>query len=267
MHPNTEISTFPVLGTILSHGFMVCGYLPVKIAFPIIATLFCGMDVQIPNAILVESFIDYIGTHEKSIIQECVLFKGSSFTSTIQDKVIDVLSRFGCTDIPTPSNIRKLIIDLARHHLLGRPLGVLYTLHSGIPTVYHGFLNKFSVIELFELYKVLNATPSSVLEVVDEPVTVNSAQNRVFGYLKTYIRGSKQEELRLFLRFVTGSSVLLAKHIVISFNNLTGLARRPISHTCNCMLELPINYSSYPEFELELSRILKNEMSWFMDAV
>ena len=172
---------------------MVCGYLPVKIVIPIIATLFCGMDVQIPDAIIVESFIDYISPDERSIMQEGVSFKEIMYTSTLQDKHIDVLSRFGCTNIPTSSNIRKLIVDLARHHLIRKTLGVLYTLHSGISTCYHNFLKSFSVIDLFELNKHLNATPSSVLEVIDEPLTVNSAQNRVFGYLKTFLRNSRQE--------------------------------------------------------------------------
>ena len=54
-----------------------------------------------------------------------------------------------------------------------------------------------------------------------------------------------QEELTCLLRFVMGSSALMATKISVSFNNLSGIARRPISHTCNCVLELSTNYSSY----------------------
>ena len=79
-------------------------------------------------------------------------------------------------------------------------------------------------------------------------------KDRVFHYLKTYIRGCKQEELHLFLRFMTGSSVLIGKKL---FNSLSGLGRRPISHTCDSNLELPINYSSFPEFELNKECIEK----------
>ena len=87
--------------------------------------------------------------------------------------------------------------------------------------MYHNFLKSFSVIELFEIYKAMNATPLSVLQAIDEPVVSNSAQNRVFGYLKNFVRNSRQEDLKLFLRLVTGSSVMVAKHITVSFNNLT----------------------------------------------
>ena len=61
--------------------------------------------------------------------------------------------------------------------------------------------------------------------------------------------------------------VLLTKKITISFNNLTGLARRPISHTCDCNLKLPVSYTTYPEFELEFTKVLTSEVSWAMDAV
>ena len=91
---------------------------------------------------------------------------------------------------------------------------------------------------------------------------MNPAEDRVFGFLLAFIGNMRWSELRLFLRFVTGSSVLLAKKIKVSFNNLTGLARRPISHTCDCTIELPISYATYPEFELEF---LTSEVSWAME--
>jgi len=42
----------------------------------------------------------------------------------------------------------------------------------------------------------------------------------------------------VFLRFVTGSSVCMTWPIHIKFNTLSGYGRRPISHTCGCVLEL-----------------------------
>ena len=95
---------------------------------------------------------------------------------------------------------------------------------------------------------------------------MNSAEDRVFGFLLTFIGSIKQNELRQFLRFVTGSSELLAKQILVSFNSLTGLARRPISHTCDCQIELPVSYATYPEFESEFMKVLASELSWEMDA-
>ena len=79
---------------------------------------------------------------------------------------------------------------------------------------------------------------------------MNSAEERVYSYLVTFV-GNMNDELRLFIRFVTSSSVV----VKISFNNLSGLARCPISHTCDCGLELSIAYSTFPEFEKEFAKV------------
>ena len=269
VHPNSEISTFSVLGTILAHGFIVCGFLPVRIAFPVLAAIFHGPNVEVPDTILLESFVDYLSCHESSLIHEAIKLgeKGTSFSSHMQADLINTLSRLGCTEIPSFSNIKRLVITISKHLLVNKPLGTLYTLRSGVPIPYHNFLKQFSIQKLFELYKALNATSASVLRLIESPEDMNFAEDRVFRYLLTFVGSAKTDQLRFFLRFVTGSSVLIDERITISFNNLTGLARRPISHTCDCGLELPISYATYPEFEFEFSKILSHEMSWVMDAI
>lgn len=82
-----------------------------------------------------------------------------------------------------------------------------------------------------------------------------------------YITNMTEEEIRCFLRFVTGSAVLTSKKIIVTFNSLSGIQRRPIAHTCDCVLELPTSYSSYPEFEHEFAVLMPDEMSWTMDSI
>ena len=69
----------------------------------------------------------------------------------------------------------------------------------------------------------------------------------------------QNEEVRRFLRFTTGSAVLITEKITISYNSLTGFSRRPIAHTCGCVLELPSSYTSYLKFEQEFTSILTND--------
>jgi hypothetical protein len=157
MHPGTPVSTFPVLGTILSHGFMSCGFLPVKIAFLVLAALFCGMDVAIPDAIVMESFIDYISSYDRDTIKEAmqVGIQAKLFSEPLRSSLINILSVYGCTEMPTPANFRRLVDEVARFVLINKPLGIIYTLHSGIPTIYHGFFSQFSLEKWFDFYKAL----------------------------------------------------------------------------------------------------------------
>lgn len=43
-------------------------------------------------------------------------------------------------------------------------------------------------------------------------------------------------------------------------------SRRPIAHTCGCMLEIPNNYSSYVELRNDFNAVLNAEI-WAMDIL
>ena len=78
------------------------------------------------------------------------------------------------------------------------------------------------------------------------------------------------EDLHHLMRFITGSSVCSESKISIQFNGLTGLARRPIAHTCDCTLELPTAYCNYDDFYEEFCSILaqtSNDFAWRIDVL
>ena len=55
----------------------------------------------------------------------------------------------------------------------------------------------------------------------------------MYCWLSPYY-GRQHEDLCHFMRFVTGSCVCITPEIRITLNSLSGLARRPIAHTCDC---------------------------------
>ena len=61
-----------------------------------------------------------------------------------------------------------------------------------------------------------------------------------------------------------------AGQITVIFNGLSGLGRRPIAHTCDCSLELPLSYINFNDFEKEITAILSKTnggYSWRMDGI
>lgn len=224
VHAQVDMSLFPVLGSILVHGFMTCDFLPVRIVFPVIAGVLLGPDVKISDEILLDTFMDYISVHERSIFQEAleVASKSSSSLTPFVPKLIDILSRFGCRRIPTANNIQQLIIDVARYEFSVKTVAATHAMRVGVPTIYSGFWENFTTEELFTLYKALTATPSSVLRMILEPVAMNVAEERVYGYLISFVGNLRLEELRLFLRFITGSSVCIDKKIEVTSLVLLG---------------------------------------------
>lgn len=60
---------------------------------------------------------------------------------------------------------------------------------------------------------------------------------------------------------------MLDKAIHVTFNGLSGFARRTISHTCSCLPELPTTYETYPNFVSEFDKVLHSDCSWAMEAI
>lgn len=128
--------------------------------------------------------------------------------------------------------------SVAKHEFLVKPLGAIYAMNRGIPVQHASFWKDFEIDSFMQVYLQSSATASSVLKIIKEPDSLDAAQFVVFGYLLQYVGNMKNSEARNFLRFVTGSSALVGEDIKITFNGLSGLSRRPIAHTCNCVLEL-----------------------------
>lgn len=49
LHPSVDMSSLPCLGTILSHGYLLCGFLPTQIAFPVLASILLDSAAKIPK--------------------------------------------------------------------------------------------------------------------------------------------------------------------------------------------------------------------------
>lgn len=270
VNPHADFNRYTVLGTILAHGFMACGFMPIRLAFPVIAYTLLGCNVKIPDTVVIDAFIDYISTYESSIFQEALQVSkkpGAIFLPQLKASLVDILGNRGCMEIPTANNIRKLITEVSKYELITKPLGALQSLRAGVPTYYHPFFQDFSVQNLYDLYRSLNATHESVLCILKVSDEIDANQSRVFSYLKTFIGNLNPQDLSNFLRFTTGSSVMIDQKISVTFNTLCGLAQRPISHTCSCVLELPATYTTYPSFADDFLTILRSEVAWPMQAI
>ena len=238
------------LGKILSHGYLQCGFLPLRIAFPTLATMLLGTTVHIPSTFLVSTFIDSINSYEQGLLQAGLNAK-SDFSQDLQVKLVAIVSRFGGHELPTSSNLKELILQLATYHFQVKPLPATAAVNAGIPDFERPIWQSKTLADIHSLYMSMVATPAKVMAIIQELDVMTSGEQRILTYLTQMIGDMKAEELATFLRFVSGSSVCVGRKINVSFNNLTGLARQPITHTCDCLLELPLSYISYFDFKAE----------------
>ncbi len=269
LHSGVDLESLGMIGTIISHGYLAVGFIPVRIAFPSLACIFFGPNVSIPNAFMIESFIDSLCAHERDCVRSAVNIAGSgnSFGDQQRHELIGIFSRYGSRGIPSPDSIKYAILQAAKYEFVIKPCAALTAIHSGIPSKLLGFWEKMTVYEFRSLHLALSASPVKVLSLLDDSCVENPSQERVFKYLTQFVGNMTNDELRSFLRFVTGGSLCPPNKMKVSFNCLTGISRRPIGHTCACQLELSVDYSTYLEFVAEFNCILHASAAWYMDAM
>ena len=119
-------------------------------------------------------------------------------------------------------------------------------IYSGIPINHREFWNTKSSDKMVELYKHLSLNPSKMIQMLHFPDACSPQQKRVYSYLRTMIGNLSSNELRLLMRFITGSCVCSTDKITVQLNGLSSLASRPIVHTCDCVIEL----RTYCKFKL-----------------
>ena len=272
VRPHVEFSFFEVLGKILSHGYFCTGFLPTQLSFPTLAAMILGCQVQISPSILLESLFDYVSDVDRSVLSTALQFSkdhpNEKFPSQILGSLLNVLSHFQCRRVPEPLSLRLTLVDIARFVFLTNPMSAINAVNLAIPQSHVPFWKSKSPSDLYNLYLALTATPFKVLSLLSEPTFLNASQETVFGYLQEFIGNMTRDQVKMFLRFVTGSSVCSTKEIEVQFNTLSGIARRPITHTCSNILELSTTYLCYSEFAKEFRLVMSDETySWIMDGL
>ena len=202
-YAHVDMNQYAVLGKILSHGYLCCGFIPTRIAFPVLASVFFGLSTEIPQDKLLESFLEYLSVVDRGVITQALV--ADKFTDRMRSNTINILSRFGCRDNPTSQNFTQLLCNLARHKFKSQPFEAISIMNSAIPAKHGPFWQSMTVDGFYELYDAMLASPDKILQKILEPVFNNPMEERVFTYLQQYIGEIKLDEAKRFLRFITGS--------------------------------------------------------------
>ena len=159
--------------------------------------------------------------------------------------------------LPTPLKFQHTLSQVATYEFFSKLSAALSLLHLGIPEQH----------DLFTIYCAQTVSVETVLGMLENAVGTNANEERILCYLRQYVGSMNSDTLSSFLKFVTGSTVCSSPTIEISFNSLSGSARRPIAHTCAPSLELSWTYNTYLEFVEEMDMCLSNPYAWVMDAL
>ena len=208
---------------------------------------------------LIQSFKEYLSPSEEQVVCEALGRREDEWDSENKDDddLLDLLNRFGCRSLPTKKMVNSLMLEVAHKEIIQKAQYVADCWN----TIFREFLSegKLSTAKgVYSVYQSLEPPTKKVLNMLSTTPRNNAERSRV-DYLNRFIRGLDMSQLKCFLMFITGADVICVATILVGFTKLEGLARRPISHICGCVLELPSTYDSYAEFRTEFTNVLAKE--------
>ena len=179
------------------------------------------------------------------------------------DQLLEVLSNYDCRSKVNSENIVHIIEEIAHKELLQKPQYIADCWKDIVCTLLPSFPDLTALSTRYELLIPSTSKLLSCLQANPE----SDGERDSLKFLKRYIKGlDTPQKLSKFVRFISGSELMLFDAIQVHFTNVAGLGRRPIAHTCNTLLELSSTYQSYPELREEFSAILTSDY-WEMDIV
>ncbi|XP_076866803.1 uncharacterized protein LOC143518217 [Brachyhypopomus gauderio] len=250
LRPDYSEKEWQAVGRLWAKGHVDHGIIPVRLSPVFVLACTQGID-SVDESLLMSSFVNYLSSAERACVEKALQ---GNMDEIDKEDLLDLFTRMGSHILPPEDNMQTAILTMAHKVLLQEPKFVIDCFSYIMTTLHCNLLTKESVLKLYESKQATNRKVAQILKPSKE--FLNQHEQVVLNHLMRYVRSVDQRRLESFLRFCTGSNVMCKDKIEVTFNNLAGLSRRPVAHTCGAVLDVPCTYNSYPEFRMEFDNIL-----------
>ncbi|KAK6472735.1 hypothetical protein HHUSO_G28534 [Huso huso] len=241
------------IGRVLAFSWTTMGYWPIKLSKTFIHHCLFP-ELAIYNEQLLDDFYAFIAVQDKEIFQSALV----DFSSVDYEDVIEALNTHDCRSRIKESNLLAVLLEIAGKEIIQTP--------TFVSDCWRDILQELCIAneKLDNIYAKLIPSNKGVLRMLLLPDFVNEHGNEVCKFLKRYVKELDNRKLRLFLRYCTGCDLLNVDKIAVELVPMTDFERRPIGHTCGCLLQLANQYDSFMEFRSEFDKVLESNI-WVMD--
>lgn len=247
---------YTTLGKIINHSYLLTGIFPVCFNRAYIQAMLLG-EGEVPEQLLLECYIEYLGPYEGGKLEE--VLSSSNIDEEATEFILELEDRLGMRIPPKVSTVKKIALQMASNELLQLPMHTMGKVKEGMLASDLGkqLWQNITKEDLDLIYEKQRPTPSKVASLLTlQSEDISKEENKVFGFLKRYVKSSDQRKCEQLLRFCTASATIVVEKIAVSFFKSVSLEPLPIAHTCGAVLEMPS--SGYPTF---------NSLKTIMDAL
>ncbi|XP_047248883.1 uncharacterized protein LOC124884864 [Girardinichthys multiradiatus] len=202
------------VGRILLKGYQDCQYFPNKLAIPFLEqVLFSSVYSD-----LKAHFLQFVSSQECEVLREAV----KNFSAVYQDDLVEVLDSYGCRKRITAESLPTILYEIAHKELVQKPMFVIDCWREIIYP--HISLSPEALIKLFS---DLQPTSKKVCQLLKFAEDLSPKQIDVGNHLKRFIRELDDIKRQEFMRFCTGSDLIVTNSIFVEFQDMTAFTRRP----------------------------------------
>ena len=100
------------------------------------------MNPVYPIIILVDMLLDSFSQYDFNMFNQVKIESKSgstSFSDKIRTYLTNIISFYGCRQLPSPSNFAKILVEIAKCEFYLKPAAAIQSLRSGIPEAHQSF--------------------------------------------------------------------------------------------------------------------------------
>ena len=247
----TSQEDFAAIGRIRTHQFIQTGTIPLQISEAIMQQAVVG---KVSEKCLTESFLMLLHEKEREILYQAI----NGVKPFPTEDAVEILSDYGVTNIPNTSNMKTLLLQVAETELISKPFMCITKLREGMGSFWKGVSGE----EIHAVYSVCTPNHTNVLKNL-EVMAEDQQEDKVSRWLTRYIKSKEHKLLCRFLRFCTGSDVVLPdRKIKVQLEHMSSTSMRPKAQTCFNILTVPKNYRTLAHLTENIDFYLCNPHLW-----
>ena len=144
--------------------------------------------------------MQYIPQNESKVLKSALI--GTHF---IHSEVLRVMCHYGSKINLTQGNLKDLIVKAAKAELISKPF-VAFSIFKEAFSVFFDSIGKCAVNAL---YQSASPTVNNVMDYIVFDEAIDIQEQNTFHWMESYLRDMSPDMLVYFLRFTTGSNMIL----------------------------------------------------------
>ena len=209
--PTHNAELWEVIGRILAYTVAVLGHFPVACICQVVCRSLFNLQPDEDVEALVNDFLSTLGDRERGLLSPLFSSGGedlAEFVASRRQQLLEIFREFHVPSLPQTSELRRLLVNVARYSLIELPRAAIASMRSGFQSITGSAFTGVTGEMVSQWYQEQRRPIFDEISARLQLTSDEEGAGRVFNMLTGWLREHRNDEvlLRRFLRYTTGSS-------------------------------------------------------------